>query len=74
MDGGPGDTVVACQLAKAVAAPPVPKDGSVIELDRAASDGTAFETGTPHAGTHPLDDQVAFKLGDRSDDDDNGAA
>src|SRR4051812_25707843 len=29
---------------------------------------TAFELGTPHSGTNPLDDQVAFQFGDRSDD------
>ena len=74
MDGGPGDTVVACQLAEAVAAPAVPKDGSVIELERPVSYGTTFETGAPHAGAHPLDDQVALELGDSSDNEDNGAA
>jgi hypothetical protein len=28
----------------------------------------------PHAGTHPLDDQVALKFGDGPDDDNHGAA
>lgn len=74
MDGGAGDPVAAGQLAEAVAAAAIPKDGGVIELERAASDGTSFETGAPHAGAHPLDDQVAFQLGDGSDDDHHGAA
>ncbi len=39
-----------------------------------ASDVPAFETSAPHAGAHPLDDQVAFELGDGADDDDDGAA
>ena len=38
------------------------------------SDVPAFEPGAPHAGADPLDDQVAFKLGDGADDDDDGAA
>ena len=34
----------------------------------------SFELGSPHAGSHPLDDQRTFQFGDRSDDDDDGAA
>ena len=34
----------------------------------------AFEAGALHAGAHPLDDQIAFELCDRSDDHDDGAA
>jgi hypothetical protein len=34
----------------------------------------AFETSTPHAGADSFDDQVAFELGDGSDDHDDGAA
>jgi hypothetical protein len=30
--------------------------------------------GAPHAGAYPLDDQVAFQLGDSADDDDDGPA
>jgi hypothetical protein len=33
----------------------------------------AFKAGAPHAGAHPLDDQVALELGDGADDDDQGA-
>ena len=29
----------------------------------------SFEPGATHAGTNPLDDQIAFKLGDGADDD-----
>ena len=38
------------------------------------ADVAAFEPGAPHAGAHPLDDQVAFELGDGADDDHDGAA
>ena len=33
-----------------------------------------FELCAPHAGTHPLDDQVALEFSDRPDDDHNGPA
>ncbi len=39
-----------------------------------AADVPAFEPGSAHAGAHSLDDQVAFELGDRTDDDDDGPA
>jgi len=35
---------------------------------------TALELGSPHAGSHALDDQVAFEFGDRTDDDHDGPA
>ena len=38
-------------------------DGSMVQFQRVASDVAAFEPGTPHAGAHSLNDQVAFKLG-----------
>jgi precorrin-3B methylase len=74
MNGGAGDTMVFRQLAQAVSAFAVPQDGSVIKLKRFAPDVAAFEAGAAHAGAYPLDDQVALELGDRSDDDDNGAS
>ncbi len=59
-------------LAEALAQFPVPMDPIVIELQRRTSDGAVFELGSPHAGTDPLDDQVAFS--DSSDDDQDGPA
>ena len=49
-------------------------DCGVVQDQRIASDMSAFEPGAPHAGAHPLDDQVAFQLSDGSDDDDDGPA
>ena len=47
-------------LAEALALVAISQDGSVIQIERPATDVTAFELGTPHACTHPLNDQVAF--------------
>ncbi len=52
----------------------VAADGLAIQHQRIASDVPAFQTGTPHAGADPPDDEVAFALGDRTDDHDNRAA
>ena len=41
---------------------------------RLPADAVSFETGAPHAGADPLDDQVAFEFGDRGDNDHDGAA
>jgi hypothetical protein len=30
---------------------------------------SAFQTGSPHSGFHPLDNQTALQFGDRSDND-----
>src|ERR1700746_2315237 len=64
----PGD------LAKAPAPTAIATDGLMIQHKPSASDVTSFELGAPHAGAHPLDDQVAFKLGDRPDDDHDGTS
>ena len=74
VDGGPGDPVSLGDLAQAVAVLAIAKDGLAIEIERPAADVTAFEAGAPHAGAHPLDDQVAFEFGDGADDDHDGAA
>ena len=74
MDGSAGDAVGAGDLAEAVAVPPISDDGSVVEFQRRPADGTTFEARAPHAGAHPLDDEVAFELGDGADDHDDGPA
>jgi hypothetical protein len=61
-------------LAKTPALLPVSMDPIAVEFQWTASDGAAFELGSPHAGTNPLDDQAAFELGDRSDDNNDGPA
>ena len=61
-------------LAQALALLPVTLDPLAVELQRTTSDGAAFELGSPHAGTDPLDDQAAFQLSDRSDDDHDSSA
>ena len=65
MDGGAGDPVALGQLAQTLAALAVPQDGIAIEVQRLAADVTAFKPGAAHAGTHPLDDQVALEFRDR---------
>src|SRR5580765_1088370 len=74
MDGGSRSAMFPGQLAKAHTALPVPTDGRVIKFQRGTSDVPAFKTGAPHAGADSLDDQVAFELGDGSDDHNDGAA
>jgi hypothetical protein len=49
-------------------------DGEVIEDQRSSADSLSFEPGAPHAGAHPLDDQVTFQFGDSTDDDYDGPA
>jgi hypothetical protein len=72
--GGPGDPMVLCDLAQALSAPAIAKDGFTIEIKRPAADVTTLEAGAPHAGTHPLDNKVAFQFRDRPDDHHDGAA
>ena len=36
--------------------------------ERFTTDPLSLELGAPHAGAHPLDDQIAFQLGDTADD------
>ena len=74
VNGGSGDAVLPCDLTEALSMLTVSTDRFAIEAERGSSDVPAFEAGAPHAGTDSLDDQVAFELGDRSDDHDDGAA
>ena len=53
---------------------PVAADALMIQYQRIASDVPAFKTSPPHAGSNPLDDQVALEFGDRADDHDDCAA
>jgi len=61
-------------LAEALASVPFPEDRDPIDVDWPATDVASFEPGPAHAGPDPLDDQIALQLGDRADDDDDGAA
>ena len=74
MDGGAADAVFLGDLADAPTVLTVAKDAFAIEIEGRPPDMPALKTGTPHAGAHPFDDQVAFQLRDRPDDDDYGAA
>ena len=49
-------------------------NSGMVELQRMAADVTAFESGSPHACAHSLDDEVALKLSDGADDDHDGSA
>jgi hypothetical protein len=66
--------MVACDLAQALAVAAVAVDRIPVKLEWIAPDVAAFEAGAPHSGADPLDDEVAFELGDRADDDDDGSA
>ena len=66
VDGGAGDAVSASDLSQAHAMLVIPQDGIEVQVERQA--------GAPHAGTNPLDDQVAFQFRDGADDDHYGAA
>src|SRR5580704_5067393 len=55
-----------------MAAIPFPEHCDSVDIDGPATDVPAFESGPAHAGPNPFDDQVAFELRDRADDDDDG--
>jgi len=52
----------------------IAKDSFAIDIERLAPDVSAFELGAPHAGAHPLDDQVTFEFSNDTDDHDDGTA
>ena len=74
LDGCGRDPMAFCDLAQTLPPVPIAADGLVIQDQWIASDVPALETGAPHAGPDPLDDQVAFQFCDRTDDHDDGAA
>jgi hypothetical protein len=63
-----------CNLAKTLSLAAVSLDGGVVQFQWIAADVTAFESGSPYAGAHSLDDEVALKLCDGADDDYDGPA
>jgi hypothetical protein len=69
LDGGRRNAVSSGDLSDALATLTVLLDGEAVQDQRSSADALAFETGAPHAGADPLDNQVAFELGDGSDDD-----
>jgi len=66
--------MIAGDMPKALTAAAIAEDAFPVEYQRIAPDVAALELGSPHAGSHPLDDQVAFELRDRTDDDHDGPA
>ena len=61
-------------LSDALALAAVALDGGVVQYQRIAADVLALKPGAPHAGAHPLDDQIAFQFGNGADDDHDGPA
>ncbi len=61
-------------LAEALSTIPFPEHRDPVDVDGPASDVAAFEPGSAHAGPDSFDDEVPLQLGDRADDDDDGAA
>jgi hypothetical protein len=72
--GGRRDEVFFGDLADTQSALTVLLDGDAIQDKRSSTETLPVQAGAPHAGTHPFDDQRAFKFGDGSDDDDDGPA
>ena len=66
--------MAASDLAQALPLAPVTVDGFAVDFDGLTTDVASFEAGAPHAGADPLDDQIAFKFSNRSDDHDDGPA
>ena len=61
-------------LTQAFATATIADDGLAIDLDRLPTDVPAFQPGSPHAGLDSFNDQVAFELRDRAEDDHDGPA
>jgi hypothetical protein len=61
--------VVLRQLAKTQSSLTITDDGITVDLERCTTESLAFELRPPHASPNAFDDQVAFELGDRADDD-----
>src|SRR3954453_5262515 len=55
-------------LSEALSSIAVPHASGRVKCKRRSAGVTPFELGTPHSGTNPLDDQVAFQFGDGADD------
>ena len=66
--------MAAGDLAQTLALAAFAVDCPTVDREGLPTDVTAFELGSPHAGSHALDDQVAFEFGDRTDDHDDGPA
>jgi hypothetical protein len=74
MDGGTGDEMSFRDLAEALTSSPIPYNGNMIDVERAASDVSTLKPSPAHSCADPFDDQIPFQLGDRPDDDDDGPA
>ena len=70
-DVRPGDLASFRQLGKTLPSLPATHDGGLVENDGSASDVSALEFRSAHAGKNSLDDQVAFQLGDDTYDHDD---
>jgi hypothetical protein len=68
-DQGAADSVELGDLAQAASSLAVANDRAAIDVQWPAPDVAALELGAPHAGAHPLDNQIPFQLGDGADDD-----
>ena len=66
--------MAAGDLAQTLALAAFAVDCPTVDREGLPTDVTALELGSPHAGSHALDDQVAFEFGDRTDDHDDGPA
>lgn len=74
VDGATAGAVISRDRSQAVAVLPIAQDGFAVEIERRPSDATSFEARPAHAAADALDDEGPFQLGDRADDDGDGAA
>src|SRR5664280_457627 len=74
LHGGRRDAMAFGYLAETLALAAVLFDSGAVQNQRLTADVLTFETGAPHAGAHPFDDQTAFKLSDGADDHDDSPA
>ena len=71
-DRCPRDAVGLGDLTQALTSSAVLEDSNPVDIEGPPADMPAFQSGPAHPCPHPLDDEVPFELGDRTDDDDNG--
>jgi hypothetical protein len=57
-DHGARDSVGLGDVGKRDPAVTIAQDRRPIDIERPSTDVSAFELGAPHAGAHPLDDQI----------------
>src|ERR1039457_1364320 len=74
LHGSRRDVMLFGDLSQTPATLTVLLDGEVVQYQRSPAGPLTFQPCAAHARAHSFDDQAAFKLSDRTDDHDDGAA